>query len=214
MLPDYANIVECPHCQGTKPLLSLLSGNTFEGCQWWDLKEDYPMLPHVSFVQKCPHCGKYFMLSEAKSTKGKEYSADRGQLSHAELREALAQMSGDKAGKGRIQLLLEYLWAYNDAFQRERKPFGREHEVATDRPEPTPEEKAEFQEVVRDLVATFPVDNKLIYAELLREAGLFDEAMEIVEAGGPQNEAPYIALERIIREKCARKDTSVGPVVF
>ena len=68
--------------------------------------------------------------------------------------------------------------------------------------------------MVRELVATFPVDNKLIYAELLREAGLFDEAMEIVEAGGPQNEAPYIALERIIREKCARKDTSVGPVVF
>lgn len=63
MFPANARILTCPHCQGKKEVMQLLSGNTFGAELWSDSKEDAPMLPQVSYVQKCPHCGKYFLMS-------------------------------------------------------------------------------------------------------------------------------------------------------
>ena len=140
-----------------------MSGNTCRGHQWWDFKEEYPMLPHVSLVQKCPHCGKYFMTNSAKSHEGKEYSFELGHLSHAEMRQALAQFEGKLSGQERTNLLFEYVWAYNDAFQRENT------EMAT----PCAEELKEFQGVIRELVSALaPTADRLALAELLREARL------------------------------------------
>ena len=209
MLPAFATIAECPHCKGKKELLSLMSGNTFRGHQYWDLKEDYPMLPHVSYVQKCPHCGKYFILSEAKTSEGTEESFERGLLTYPELRKAWAQLHKEVKGSARSDLLLEYVWAYNDSFQRidPEKPNEK-------KPLPTEGEKAEFKHVIMDLIICFPVDNDLIHAEYFREAGMFEECIKVVNAAGPQTEEPYKTLEKILREKCARKDTSVGVVSF
>lgn len=209
MLPGYATIAECPHCGGTKKLLSLMSGNTFRGHQYWDLKEDYPMLPHVSYVQKCPHCGKYFILSEAKTSEGTEESFERGQLSYPELREAWAQLRKAAKGSARSDLLLEYVWAYNDTYQRVDPENPDEK-----KPKPTEEEKEEFKHVIMDLTICFPVDNDLIHAEFFREAGMFEECIKVVDAVGAQTEEPYITLEKLLREKCAKKDTSVGVVSF
>jgi uncharacterized Zn-finger protein len=58
---------ECPYCGEIKKLLSLNSGNTFGGTHWSDTKSEYPMLPSVSDVQKCPGCGKYYFLQDAKT---------------------------------------------------------------------------------------------------------------------------------------------------
>ena len=65
-------------------------------------------------------------------------------------------------------------------------------------------------EIVRELVASLPVENRLVYAEFLREARLFDEAMAVVEQEGEQKEAPYDIMEKIIREKCLARDSRVG----
>lgn len=211
MIPGYATIAECPHCKGTKELLSIMSGNTVGGYQWWDLKEDYPMLPHISYVQKCPHCGKYFILSTVKKTVGTDYSSEMGQLSYPELREALLQLHEMESGPARSELLLEYVWAYNDAFQRELK-IPKEFIIGN--VEPTEEEKEEFKRVIIDLISCFQVYNDLIHAEFFREAGMFEEAIKAVDSAGPQTEEPYKTLEKIIREKCASKDTRVGVVNF
>ena len=201
MLPSYARILICPHCKGEKAVLSLMSGNTCRGHQWWDFKEEYPMLPHVSLVQKCPHCGKYFMTNSAKSHEGKEYSFELGHLSHAEMRQALAQFEGKLSGQERTNLLFEYVWAYNDAFQRENT------EMAT----PCAEELKEFQGVIRELVSALgPTSDRLALAELLREARFFDEAMAIVEKEGEQENPLMQKLSEIIKEKSLKKDSTVG----
>ena len=178
-----------------------MSGNTCSGHQWWDFKEEYPMLPHVSLVQKCPHCGKYFMTNSARSKRGKEYSFELGHLSHAEMRQALAQFEGKLSGQERTNLLFEYVWAYNDAFQREN----------TERATPNAEELEEFQEVIRELVSALEsTSNKLSLAELLREARFFDEALAIVEKEGKQEDHLLQELSKIIKEKSLRKDSTVG----
>ena len=57
---------ECPHCQEAITFQTPRSGNTFGGTHWSDTKSEYPMLPRDSEVQKCPRCGKYYFLSDAK----------------------------------------------------------------------------------------------------------------------------------------------------
>ena len=201
MLPDYDRILICPHCNGEKAVLSLLSGNTIDGHQWWDFKEEYPMLPHVSLVQKCPHCGKYFMTNTAKSREGTDYSFELGELTYAEIRQALAQFKDSLYGNERTNLLFEYIWAYNDAFQREN----------TERATPSEEELKEFQVVIRELVSALaPTADKLAIAELLREARFFDEALAIAEQEGEQESPVLQKLSAIIKEKSLREDSTVG----
>ena len=67
MIPGPALRKECPYCQEVKELSSLRSGNTFGGSHWSDTKTIYPMLPKNSDVQKCPGCGNYYFLEDAKT---------------------------------------------------------------------------------------------------------------------------------------------------
>lgn len=67
MIPGPALRKECPYCKAVKELMSLRSGNTFGGTHWSDTKRIYPMLPQNSDVQKCPSCGKFYFLSDAKT---------------------------------------------------------------------------------------------------------------------------------------------------
>lgn len=67
MIPGPPLRKECPYCKAVKELMSLRSGNTFGGTHWSDTKRIYPMLPQNSDVQKCPKCGKYYFLADAKT---------------------------------------------------------------------------------------------------------------------------------------------------
>lgn len=202
MLPDKETLLVCPHCGTNKAVLSLASGNTFGGRQWWDFKTDYPMLPHVSFVQKCPACNKYYIRNLTEHKKGNAYSFEQGLLSYAEMREALAQMKDSLVGPEKGNLLIEYAWAYNDAFQRD----GVERDGAC----PDDAQLKEFQEVVRGLIGTLPPENRLVHAEFLREARFFEEALDIVEHEEEPGNPVLLKLSAIIRKKCLDRDSSVG----
>lgn len=67
MIPGPPLRKECPYCKAVKELLSLVSGNTIGGTHWSDTKKIYPMLPQNSYVQRCPECGKYYFLADAKT---------------------------------------------------------------------------------------------------------------------------------------------------
>ena len=67
MMPGPALRKECPYCKAVKELMSLRSGNTIGGVHWSDSKNEYPMLPRNSEVQKCLGCGKYYFLADAKT---------------------------------------------------------------------------------------------------------------------------------------------------
>jgi hypothetical protein len=202
MLPDKETILVCPHCGTDKAVLSLASGNTFGGRQWWNFKTDYPMLPHVSFVQKCPACNKYYMRNLTENKKGNKYSFDQGLLSYAEMMGAWAQMKDSLEGPERGNLLIEYVWAYNDAFQRE----GIEREDDG----PDDEQMEEFRAVVRELVGTLLPENRIVRAEFIREARFFEEAMDIVEHEEGPGDPVLLKLSAIIRKKSLDGDSSVG----
>lgn len=52
MLPGNPRIVTCPFCGAQKRLMTLMSGNTIGAKYWSDNKQEAPMLPKVSYVQK------------------------------------------------------------------------------------------------------------------------------------------------------------------
>ena len=52
------------------------------------------MRPQLSFIQKCPHCGKYFFVDTARSRydESKWSNLDTGELGYDESLEAYGQL--------------------------------------------------------------------------------------------------------------------------
>lgn len=180
MIPGPANILSCPFCGGTKEVMSLASGNTFGGTVWSDTRRNYPMLPEVSPIQKCPHCKKYYFIEQAKSEYSKDPDSEMrsfgklGELTYQELKEAKKQMESLSLTKMQRWILNHQLFmAYNDMYRR--KPEGLVSQ--------SEEDKISFIQVVEELLDGIDQsdDYELFHAELLRETGRYDEAAEILQ---------------------------------
>lgn len=172
MTPAPATILGCPFCGGEKKVMSIASGNTYGGTVWSDTRRRYPMLPEVSAIQKCPHCGKYYFIDQAshRMADWDEYSGELGHLNYEELREAKQQLDSLTLTDLQRWMLDHMLFlAHNDRFHRCK---------SKDRREPDEEEKALFYETVGRLLQGIHRgrDYRLFEAELLREGGRFDEA--------------------------------------
>lgn len=70
MMLGRTRILVCPFCGTEKQIMSLLSGNTFGAVCWSDNKQKALMLPEISYVQKCPHCGKYYIIHNQQCDEG------------------------------------------------------------------------------------------------------------------------------------------------
>lgn len=177
MIPGPANILSCPFCGGKKEVMSLISGNTCEATVWSDTRRDYPMLPEVSPIQKCPHCGKYYFVEQAKSEYSKSdrsYSFELGLLNYEELLASREQMSHLSLTKMQRWILNHQLFmAYNDKFRRNE---------ANVESYPTEEDERIYFQTIEDLLDGIEQssDYDLFHAELLREIGRFDEAKAIL----------------------------------
>lgn len=194
MLPAKCELLKCPYCGKEKEVLSIASGNTFNSKYWSDTKEFHPMLPTVSPIQKCPSCGKYYFKANVKSRMGVDYSFDKGELTYGELKEAALQFEGEEriskdnrqtllfylrhiwqqnrkiSKDNRKTLLFELMWAYNDKYNRE----------GMDIVEPSDEERGYIDAVIKELMEGYELRD-LFIAELYRERGMFEEALEILE---------------------------------
>lgn len=92
MIPGPPKLVICPFCGAMKELMTLASGNTIDTIYWSDLKVFAPMLPQVSPVQKCPHCGMYYLEHKQTSLMGcGRGSLECGKLNYPEWKEAYHQ---------------------------------------------------------------------------------------------------------------------------
>lgn len=176
MIPGPANILGCPYCGGTKEVMSLVSGNTFGGTVWSDTRRHYPMLPEVSPIQKCPHCGKYYFIEQAERRQSGDdksevrYSGDLGNLSYSELKGAKKQLlSLTLTGIQRWIINHLLFMAYNDEFKRYPAALGKY---------PDDNDIAVFESTVTELLEGIgnSSDYDLFHAELLRETGRFEEA--------------------------------------
>ncbi len=184
MLPGNAEIVICPYCGTKKELMTLVSGNTFGAEYWSDNKRIAPMLPIASPVQKCPHCGKYYLKSKQNTIEGDDYSGDLGELTYFEWKEAYYQFASMKAipfqppvteitDNDFVDIRYWLIQAYNDYYHRNKKA------------EPSPEEYTFFCNVVRDFIDVFdwsPIEVPLLKAELYREANEMGKCREVLDA--------------------------------
>lgn len=172
MNPGKPQIVKCPFCGTKKELLSLISGNTFGAIYWSDNKRVAPMLPQVSYVQKCPKCRKYYIKARQES----RYAADGfclelGTLTYPEMKEAFAQLNdegfNDVDEECNVRVLL--LHTYNDYF------FRGESDK-----QPSKKDKEFIVKNIHWLIENWAQD-EILKAELYREAGDMDEAIEILD---------------------------------
>ena len=212
MNPGKAKLVKCPYCGTKKELMTLMSGNTFGAVYWSDNKRIAPMLPIVSPVQKCPHCGKYYLESKQKSESGENYSFNLGNLTYSEWKEAFCQFMSQHCLKDTdrhtkitrddlVNLRFWLIQAYNDHFHRKKIE------------EPSQEEYIYFCGVVNDFIDTFDwssIKAPLLKAEFYREAGEMEKCAEVL------NSMSYNQLEGFekdifngIKTRMEKKDNAV-----
>lgn len=205
MIPGPANILSCPYCGGTKEVMSLVSGNTCGATLWSDTRRNYPMLPEVSPIQKCPNCKKYYFTKQAKCEYSKDSNSEMssfmklGKLTYLELKEAREEMMNlTLTNIQRWILNHELFMAYNDYFRRE--PMNNAFS-------PTKDDEKLFLTIVYELLEGIENTNDYILfnAELLREVGRFQEALFLLD-GFDQSKDKWIADAMI--NKISQKDTS------
>ena len=199
MMPGPSQILTCPHCGQKKEIMSLLSGNTFGADNWSDNKCIAPMLPEISYVQKCPHCAKYFILSRQKEVYSEsDYSSELGSLSFAETKDAFVQLSQEKfhdmEEEANVRMLLHQ--AYNDYYFRDG---GRQTVAEAD--------QKLFRENALWLIENFIADD-VMKAEFYREAGNMEMAKALIEEVSADNDFTK-NLVATIKEKIFKGETAV-----
>lgn len=221
MLPAPAQLYACPFCGKTKPMLSLMSGNTFGGELWSDGRTIYPMLPRISAIQKCPNCGKYSLFERWKDTGQTDSKAFgvTGELSYSETKEAYLEMRNlSMKTQNVFQIALFFVQAYNDEFRRPklREAFHKGKRPATISglfSSPTDEDTTLFFEASQSAIdnSSHTKDALILKAELHRERGEWVEAYEILhEISDGDNQ--WI-VDAILYHSCKR-DATLLPFVI
>lgn len=194
-----SRILICPFCGKKKEIMSLLSGNTFRAEMWSDNKQIAPMLPEISYVQRCPQCGKYYITERQELKYAKDsYTFDQGLLSYPEMKEAFIQLSEEgfvnEEEETKVRMMLHH--AYNDYYYR-----------SYDNKEINAEDKTLFHENGSWLIDNLITGN-VLKAEFYREIGEFEVAHDILESVEVEDEF----LKRImtqIQERVQNNDCRV-----
>ena len=191
-------ILTCPFCGEKKEIMSLMSGNTFGAKMWSDNKCIYPMYPEISLVQKCPHCGKFYIRTRQEAVWAETGSSfEQGLLTYEEMKQAFAQLmeAGDltRDEEANVRMMLHH--AHNDNFRSEQTSEFTDADLTL------------FRENAMWLIQNIITD-RVMKAEFYREIGDFDEAKSIldeVHASDPF----YITLVDKILDKIANRDSAV-----
>lgn len=198
MMPGNPQILICPFCGKEKQVMSLVSGNTFGAELWSDNKQIAPMLPEISYVQKCPDCGKYYIKARQEVKFAKEgYSFEKGTLSFHEMKEAYSQLMNEGLSeKEEITLRMMLHHAYNDYYYR-----------SEEKPEIEQEDKRLFHDNGLWLIENLLKDG-VLKAEFYREIGEFDIANGILDSLDIED-GFLKQVASIIREKLDASDCAV-----
>ena len=179
MIPGFTQILTCPQCGTKKEVLRYVSLNTAIQTVWSDNKIIAPMRPAISFVQKCPCCGHYYLLSRQKPEQGNKVSFEQNELNYKEVKEAWNQMKDipDLTENEKLSILIMQVWAFNDKYTRYQSKIA-------------PRKEQTYIIGIIDLLLNMDMVDDLLKAELLREAGRFKESLEVL--GGYSINNPYI----------------------
>jgi hypothetical protein len=199
MLPGHPRILTCPFCRAEKEVLTLHSGNTIDQRMWSDNKTEAPMLPSVSYVQKCPQCGKFYIITRQEYIiEDSKWGGELGTLGYEDMLKAFHQLKEegfvDKDEEANVRVLLFH--TYNDQYRYEE----------SDEPELTQVDKDLFLENVTWLIQNCIMD-ELMLAEFYREIGDMKNAQLYLDKF--QTEEPFFQklkdeIQRHILENDAR----------
>lgn len=188
--------VKCPHCGKEKKLMTNEPFSTLGLRTWTDSYDCFPDCPRIAFVQKCPHCGNYYMMTDAErrgpqNAEEWEICLNTGRLSYPELKKAFSQLKPGAVNtslRDEYYLRQELLLRFNDAFRGLDDKSRSDIEGETDNMERT-EQDWQFMSANLDALTVLAPSNtnedKIFVAELLREAGRFTECLEVLKGIDP-----------------------------
>ncbi|PLX13519.1 MAG: hypothetical protein C0598_03405 [Marinilabiliales bacterium] len=186
------NILTCPNCSKFVQVLEVLSFHIFESEVYSDGKADTtPIMPNTSRILICPECNKEFWLEDAKNILDNEIISDEikdvatpTELFSVKNSDNLLGLSlyykrllDDQFAKttDRESYLRILLWHELNNIVRYNIPIRNEVLVQCD--------KMIFENLVQLVKIFNPVylEEKLMLAEMYRELGEFDFAIEILK---------------------------------
>jgi hypothetical protein len=204
MKPGPSRILECPVCGRKKRVMTLMSGNTIGERVWSDTKRIAPMLPEISFVQKCPTCNNFYLVTNQKMKYSKDkndYTFERGLLDFKNLCLALCQLEGRISHNDETTIRMMIIHAFNDNYRNQKediKPVSDE-DIHT------------FESTAKKILETMEWNEKnlLFKAELYREIGDFQESVNILTSIPSKDN-----FEEVIRQEILRKAQIKDNIVF
>ena len=173
----------CPYCGGHKDKLELLCYYSNENIMWSDYRHLLPQVAVPSLVQKCPHCGKYYIIKAShvliKDTADFEFIDPVSWSYFRQSYDAYTKLEKDYEVDYNHRLRM---WcAFNDEFRRRQNP-----------PVPTEQDIQMFRDNMLHLMEYF--QDPLEQAEMYREMGLFDECfmqLDMVDDEGNESKRNY-----------------------
>ena len=211
MRPGPDKVCECPKFKGPARVFTLLSGNTLGAEVWTDGKMIAPMLPTPPEITRCQHCGHYYWISDAKVVGYLGYlhddetlkvpsawkTAERvRELTEAEYLEAIRLGAADN-GEKELRLRIWAWWSSNDPLRtKSQRPINRTNSVFIRSPEAIMN-----MERLLELLDIKELNQRLKKAELLRELGRFDDAINLLDHPFPRKYKTIVALVRRLAQE-------------
>lgn len=160
-------LFECSHCGHTKLIRKPLLLN-MDRIHWSDNKIVGGNIDDISFIQRCPHCGKYYFVTVEDAVIEQGESCDDGYM---EIEELTAVCNDDFlesiAPECKASLLMQYVHTYNDKYRRNPIEECKAPYV----------QSKKFTDAVLFLTSRCRIPGILI-ADLYRQAGMFKKSLE------------------------------------
>jgi hypothetical protein len=206
MLLGPGEVLQCPSCGAKYLKQTLISGNTFGGMFFSDGNHHFPMLPHQPQFICCGNCHAFFWLKDVPSKEHQRnyepggYNEDDDlpyvhSPSAAEFEGAIAKNLFRDAEEEEY-LRMQLWWHLNNKFRSGQYRIEEELPLSYD-------ENLTKLLVLRQ--ASNP-DDFLTLAEINREMGLFEEALELLKGVKEKRLKPVVSQ---FREKVRKKDRQV-----
>jgi len=227
MIPGPTIIKRCNSCQGLLKQRSILSGNTGGAKYWTDGEMLARMLPRTPGLIKCSHCSSIQWTDELEKVDSFEtYMGFRALFDKSPEFEA---KENEEKLKGNLYETLPYyeqpnaaelLYFANTVLPKEKllqvrlRAWRKGNDVRRNSDKFYPLSKAEIGnlEMIDQLMQDQNQITNLIYAEVLRELGRYEESRQVIEGknhGENENEVAQFLLELI-----DRRDSQVCQIKF
>ena len=206
MMPGPIIIRECPHCKGHFKESTIASGNTFGARYWTDGKMEADMLPEVDWLVSCPNCLVPVWVDSATEV---------GQVERPYRESASDYKNADKLEYGQTPSAEGYLIALrDDSMPIEEQTYIRlrlwrlwnDSRRKSTKPQPLKNYEIVNLEALLKLLDGADIDALVTKAEINRELGRFNEAIQLLD--WPDKSADGSRIE-FIRQLAKNRDPFV-----